>query len=238
MDRKFKGIVIGSKDHKENDRLLTIFSLEFGKINARLVGVKKPKAKLKVFKELFCFADFVATENNGFLTVTSAELIDSFSDLTLDIDRFYEASAVIDALDKVTASNEQNVPLFLETLGALKAICYEKTAKKYAFCKFLIDVFEGAGYKLSVDKCHSCNEGFISGKYLNLDSGEITCKNCRSRDSALLSDKAFVALRLLGNTSFEKLGSLKLALCSEEELFEVLKKNFKRRFLKELNVLM
>ena len=236
MDKKFKGLVIGSRDYKENDKLLTIFSLEYGKINARLVGVKKPKAKLKVFKELFCVADFVATENNGFLTITSADLIDSFHDLTLDIDRFYEGCSIVDALDKITVSNDQNAALFIETLGALKAVCYDKTSKSYALCKFLIDVFEGMGYKLSVSKCKNCNEPFLTGKFLSLDSGEITCKNCRGRDSIQFSDKAFSALRLLADTPFEKLCSIKLAKGSEEELLEVLKQNFKGRFLKDIKI--
>ena len=40
---KFTGIVLKSVDYKEKDKLLTIFSLELGKITATLKGVKQEK---------------------------------------------------------------------------------------------------------------------------------------------------------------------------------------------------
>ena len=67
---KIKGIVISSKDFKEYDKIITIYSLEKGIVYAKLTGVKKPKAKLKTVKEVFCFAEFIlVSKNSDFYTI-------------------------------------------------------------------------------------------------------------------------------------------------------------------------
>ena len=74
---KFKGIVLKSIDYKEKDKLLTIFSLELGKLTAVLKGVRQEKAKLKFAAMPFCFAEFVATNVNGYYTITECYQIES-----------------------------------------------------------------------------------------------------------------------------------------------------------------
>ena len=65
-EERLKGIVISAKDFKEADKLLTLFTLEKGIVYAKLVGVKKPNAKLKPAKEIFCFADFDVVSKGEF----------------------------------------------------------------------------------------------------------------------------------------------------------------------------
>ena len=59
---KVKGVVLGSVNTKEKDKIVTIFSLEQGKMSLSMRGVRGDKAKMKFAKELFCFADFIFEE--------------------------------------------------------------------------------------------------------------------------------------------------------------------------------
>ena len=56
MEVKVNAIVIRAIDYKDNDRILTLYSLEKGKITAGIKGVKKAGAKLKFASEHFFFA--------------------------------------------------------------------------------------------------------------------------------------------------------------------------------------
>ena len=56
---KVKALVLSEKDSKEKDKLVTLFSLEEGKLFVYFRGVKGDKAKLKAAKELFTFGEFV-----------------------------------------------------------------------------------------------------------------------------------------------------------------------------------
>ena len=85
MEVKVNAIVIRAVDYKDNDRILTLYSLEKGKITAGIKGVKKAGAKLKFASEPFCFAEYILAEKNGRYTVTSASYYESFYDLRLNL---------------------------------------------------------------------------------------------------------------------------------------------------------
>ena len=65
MDTTVKGIVLKTKDYKDSDKLVTILTLEKGKILVKARGVKKTKSKLKAFCQSFCFADFELVSSSG-----------------------------------------------------------------------------------------------------------------------------------------------------------------------------
>ena len=78
MEVKVNAIVIRAVDYKDNDRILTLYSLEKGKITAGIKGVKKAGAKLKFASEPFCFAEYILAEKNGRYTVTGASYYEIF----------------------------------------------------------------------------------------------------------------------------------------------------------------
>ena len=53
MDIVINAIVLKSVDYKDNDKILTLYSPEKGKITAGIKGVKKSGAKLKFASEPF-----------------------------------------------------------------------------------------------------------------------------------------------------------------------------------------
>ena len=78
MEIKVNALVIKAIDYKENDKILTLYSLEKGRLSANIKGVKKPKAKLKFASEPFCFAEFILAEKLGKYTVINASYKNSF----------------------------------------------------------------------------------------------------------------------------------------------------------------
>ena len=99
MEVKVNAFVIKSIDYKENDKLLTLYSLESGKITATIKGVKKSGAKLKFASEPFCFAEYILAEKNGRYTVINASHIDSFYSLRLDLKKYYSSAVIGEVLN-------------------------------------------------------------------------------------------------------------------------------------------
>ena len=89
MTTKVKAIVLKAIDYKEKDKLLTLFTLEQGKLICSMRGVKAPNAKLKFAKETFCFGEFIIENTKGNNIVTQVEIIDNFFEITQNIDKFY-----------------------------------------------------------------------------------------------------------------------------------------------------
>lgn len=231
MEERFKGLVISSKDYKEKDKIATIFSLENGLINVILKGVKNFKAKLKIAKEPFCFGEFLIVNKNNLNLLIDCNVIDTFYNISQDIDKYMEANAIFSIIKNINTFGRQDVALFIETLNALKCLAYENPAKNFVLIKFLIKIFETMGYKLNLQNCAICGEKFYGKEYFCLETGEICCVACKSLNSIELSQKTHTVLRIISNTEYSKLSTLKFDIL---ETLNILKLNYKLRFNKEI----
>ncbi len=232
---KVKAIVLSAADYKEKDKLVTLFTIEHGLMQVIMKSVKTQKAKMKFAKEPFCFGEFLISLPSK--VITGANIEDSFFELTKDIDKFYIGCAILETIRTIVVPGEKNVELFIETLKAIGCISYNGVNDKYVLVKFLLSVFQNMGYSLALDKCSTCGQKFIGKRYLNLDFGEIVCTGCKSGNCMEISAKCHSCFKILSETSYEKLNTLKLAPKSEDEALNVLNINFERRFNKKLNLL-
>lgn len=232
---KVKAIVLSSVDYKEKDKLVTLFTLENGIIQANLKSVKSSTAKLKYAKEPFCFGEFLISLPSK--VITSVEVENTFFEITKNIDKFYLACAILEAVKTTLKPGEVNPTLFVETLKAIGSIAYSNLNDKYVLIKFLLQIFESMGYKLALDKCSVCGQKFTGKKYLNLDFGEVVCVGCKTSNCIEISQRASSVFKILSNTEYDKLDSIKLAKNSEDEALNILNINFDRRFNKKLNLL-
>ena len=96
MEQNVKGIIIKLIDYKEADKLASIFSLERGIVTAKFAGVKRDKAKFKSVAQPFTFADFTLFEKKDHLTVTGAEIVDSFQNILLNYSKTICGYIVLD----------------------------------------------------------------------------------------------------------------------------------------------
>lgn len=229
MTTKVKAFVLEAKDSKEKDKLATLYSLENGKFFVNFRGVRGTKAKLKAAKEVFTFGEYIVEQTKAGNIVTEANIIDNFMPLRNDLDKFYEACSVFDIAKKLGSTNSDPA-LFIEILKAMKAICYDDACKYYVIIKFLLNIFENMGYKLNFDKCASCSASLTGKKYLNLDYGEIVCANCRQMTSIEIAPVTIGALKIIKQTPYEKLKTVKIGGGGEIKALNLLCENFEWRF--------
>ncbi|MEG1751633.1 MAG: DNA repair protein RecO [Clostridia bacterium] len=230
-----RAIVIGTHDKGEKDVTVNLFSLENGIISVTLKGVKNSNAKLKFAKELFLFGNFFITSKGNI--VTNAEVIESFYNISKDLKKFYGASAILQIIKASVMLDQPNPQLFVNALKSLKTLCYENVSHKIVVCKFLICVFELVGLKLSLNKCSNCGGEFFASSYLSLNSGGIVCSSCRGFDAVKIEKSTQTSLRLISNTPYEKLISVKIPNETTEKMLCLLTQNFNQRFNKNLNFL-
>ena len=117
-------IVIRKMDFRDYDRIITVYTSEFGKIKLLARSVRKPKAKLISLTELFTFCEFriFLREASSFGKVTGGIILDSNSLIRYDIEKFYEASYICEVMDAMTPDIQPNIQKFFllkETLMLL-----------------------------------------------------------------------------------------------------------------------
>ena len=223
---KVKAVVIGGVNVKEKDRLVSLYTLERGKMAMSMRGVRGEKAKLKFAKELFCFGEFLLEEGKNSAIVTAVDVIDDFYGIAKDIDKYFEACAIVDVVSKF--GDESNPSLFIALVKSLKLLCYENCPKYYIFDKFLLEFFKIMGWSFLSEECSSCG-ATLGLKYLNLEIGELVCPACKNAFSVQVSDSSYNAMRLLDKTIFDNVGTLRLPENEEVQVCKVLVKNYEFR---------
>ncbi|MBE7082404.1 MAG: DNA repair protein RecO [Clostridiales bacterium] len=229
LETKVKAIVVSSKDYKEKDKLVTLFTLEQGLVNVLFKSVKNSNAKLKSAKELFSFGDFIYAQG-VFNTVTSAEIISTFYDITKNIHSYYAACNILTIIKTILPQGETSPQLFVQTLKCLQMLEENQINHTLILNKFLISVFEGFGYKFDLNACNNCGVKFLGQRYMNLRYGDITCARCRVGEVEELSPAVYSSLRMLAITPTEQLSTLKLPNDIITQIFNLLSKNFEKRF--------
>ncbi|PKM92899.1 MAG: DNA repair protein RecO [Elusimicrobia bacterium HGW-Elusimicrobia-4] len=109
-----EAIVIKKTDFREYDRVLTLYTKDFGKIKAHARSVKKPKARLTSLTELFVVAEFrlFLREHAAFGKITGGIILDSNSFIRYNLEKFYEASYICEVLDALTPDRQPNSEKF------------------------------------------------------------------------------------------------------------------------------
>ena len=234
---KFKGIVLKSIDYKDKDKLLTIFTLELGKITATLKGVNQEKAKLKFASMPFCFAEFVATNKNGFYTITECYQIESFYNIISNYSKSISGFLGLE-VSSIIIQNSPDELWFLTLINYLKLLEFSNCDTLILQLKFMLETLNKIGYGLSFEGCSECGLKFVGDVYINLEMGELECATCKSVNSVKLTRQQYSILQLINNTPISKVLSVKQNNQVLTEIVQILKHNLELRLgskLKSLN---
>jgi DNA repair protein RecO (recombination protein O) len=177
MEEKLSGIVLGSINFGENDKILKIFTLEKGVISAKIKGVKKAGAKLKFAAEPFSFVEFIFSVRGDFYSVIGASLIDSFYSVREDIIKFFCAGAVIEFVKKFYKENVDSSTAFVITLNALKKIAYENEPL-ISLVESLVLFIKDSGYALTLGGCEVCGKEITARTFFDYRRGGFFCEEC------------------------------------------------------------
>ena len=219
---KTKGIVIKSVDYKDSDKIVTIFSADFGIIKARVRGVKKPKAKLAFAIQPFAFLDLILIEKGGFYTLINASSIDQFFDLSYDFDKYIFCLAALEVCEKTIRENDINKELFVLLLNLLKNSCYGEVSPMIAFIKFMLESLKFLGFAMSINKCPCCGNDLSNNIFaFSYDFNGMLCAKCSNKFEHLdLTIGEFTILKNIEITDSQKLSNLKFL--SRNDLISVI----------------
>jgi len=105
---KTQGIIIKRNNSGEFDRLLTVYTQDFGKILVRAKAVRKSQSKLKGHLELFLQSHFLIAPGKNLDIITGAETIERFSELHQRLPSLAAAYYLSEIIDKTIAGPEKD----------------------------------------------------------------------------------------------------------------------------------
>ncbi len=221
---KTEGVIIRHVSLGEADRLLTIYSRDFGKMRAVARGARRPKSKMAGHLELLTWSKLLIAKGNTLDVVSQGETIQSFlairNDLWLSACGMYIAE-LVDRFTAEMVANESIYGLLLDTLARLETERNADTVLRYFELRLLGDL----GYKPQLHQCVECNSVVAPGAhYFTPSGGGIVCPNCRGKQHVVrpLSLNALKVLRLMLASEYDTIKRLRIALELGTELEQLM----------------
>jgi DNA repair protein RecO (recombination protein O) len=207
-----EAVVIKKIKLGEADRILTLYTPGYGKIEAVAKGVRRPKSKMAGHLELLTYSQLRLAHGRNLDTIIGSQTLESFislkNDLWLTSYGLYTAEMVY----QFTAQRIENPPLFqllLETWRRLSQADNPDLTLRY----YELHLLEKVGYRPQLQECVSCHSelkpvenAFCSG------AGGILCPDCKYDHPASfsISVDTLKVLRLLQRSEFDIIKRLKI----------------------------
>ncbi|MBE6533046.1 MAG: DNA repair protein RecO [Ruminococcaceae bacterium] len=179
MTSEVRGLVIRTVDIKETDRLVTIFTEEYGAITALARGARSLKSRKLAATMQFCYGKYILYKQGDKLWVKEAELIESFFDIRATIEGLALANYIAEVLSFVTVEESEKdlLRLSLNSLYAISTGKYDVDKIKAAFEIRAVSIL---GFMPNVLSCNICDEK--SGDFFfDIMGGIIECRACHDK---------------------------------------------------------
>ncbi len=214
-------IVLRQRKLGDADKILTLYTARFGKIDAVVKGVRKTKSRMAGHVEPLTQATFLLARGRSLDTVTQAETIESFQAVRDDLDRLSRALYSAELLDKCTELREEHFELYrllLDTLRRLATRPELDTPVRF----YEMALLDTLGYRPELEECVGCRAPLAPvTNFWSAAGGGIVCPSCQRDQTSLrqVSPNALKLLRLLLHGRFGDVArvSIEPALAGELE---------------------
>src|SRR3989339_1236692 len=119
---KVEGIILKRRNLGEADRILTVLTLQKGKISVLAKGVRRIASRRAGNVELLNRCLLYLHQAKTFLILTEASSIDTYQKLKEDLTLSTYAFHIIELVDKLTAENQENDMLYEHLVNVLQRL--------------------------------------------------------------------------------------------------------------------
>ncbi|MEF3280131.1 MAG: DNA repair protein RecO [Elusimicrobiota bacterium] len=145
------GIVLRHRDLNEADRIVTIFTRSYGRIEANFKGVKKSTAKLRALTELFCHCDyrFYLRKYGSIPLCIGGSEIYCYANLRSNLESIMLANFLADVVMSLTPVYQRSEEKFNLLLSSFDYLDKTNKISKWFVVWFMANMLEyyGVGFK-------------------------------------------------------------------------------------------
>jgi DNA repair protein RecO (recombination protein O) len=175
---RVEAVVLRHTDWGEADRLLTLFTLEMGKVRAIAKGVRKLRSRKAGHLEPFTHASLLLARGRDILIITQADTLDPYTPLRDDLLLSTYAYYVVELLDRFTYEEGENRSLYrllVNTLAHLSGDPNSELVIRYYEMR-LLDL---VGFRPQLFHCAIGGEEIKpQDQYFSAEAGGAVCPTC------------------------------------------------------------
>ncbi len=216
---KTRGFVFKKENRMDADRMFSVFTEDFGRLEIFAKAIRKIDSKLRGGIDTFYFSQIEFIQGKNKKTLTDALLLESCGAVTQHPEKFEVARNISDILDAFLRGQEMDGKMWDCIKDTFTKLGLQKTNHKFLYYYFFWNFVSLLGYGPELSQCAGCR-GVLSPKnlYFSNKEGGVVCGSCAQKQEGCnaIDASAVKMLRLVLKKDFEMLSKLKVDLASKK----------------------
>ncbi|MCK4671825.1 MAG: DNA repair protein RecO [Candidatus Aegiribacteria sp.] len=163
----------------ESSLILTLYSLDFGRISAIAKGALRSKSAFFGSMELFSLVEFSLSRKSGreLDTVTDTSVINYFESIREDPEAFVHSCLFAEWLLVSISGSEPSHPMF-HLIGSVLNNFAAGTPFWPILCSGIEKALRLSGFAMEINRCTKCGKSPVNSCMWDAASGGIVCDDC------------------------------------------------------------
>ena len=171
-----EAVVLKTDDFGDANRVVTLFTKEFGKVEANAYGCRRSRSPLSGAMQMFNHISAQLVHGAKVDTIREADIIHFYDALTKDLERLAYASFLFEIINRMSFPRQQEIATFNLLTKSLPALNKRnpKIAALIGVCQFM----ETSGVQLNFSRCVHCGIEIFGDAAISLLDGGAVCMDC------------------------------------------------------------
>ena len=208
---KTRGLVPKTVYFGEGDKILTILTEKYGKIQAMAKGARRQRSKLVAGTQLLCYCDFVLFKGKTWYYIDQAEIINTFHTIRNDLVTLSCCTYLMELAGEVVQPGQAPGRLLQVVLEALELYAAGESHPEVLLRASELKILAYAGFKPQLERCVNCG-GTTEAVSFSPGSGGVLCPVCEKSDPYRysISRGAISVMKLMMGWRLKKLDCLRV----------------------------
>ncbi len=192
-----EAVVLKQTPLGEADRILTLYTPDFGTVRAVARGVRRTKSKFGGHLELLNKVSVSISFGRNLDRVNEAEAVESFSGFKDDLQRLSRGIYIGELVHAFSAEQSPNLAVYELLVDALRWL--EETEQPDLLLRhFETQLLDDSGYRPELIRCVECRTELEPGGHLfSRAVGGVLCPRCRAASDDVLIPISLNAMKVL-----------------------------------------
>ena len=224
---KTRAFIFKKNDRNESDRMFSVFTDDFGRLDIFAKAIRKITSKLRSGMDTFFMSDIEFIQGKNRKTLTDAIMIEKFNNIFQDTEKFKTSRKIVEILDNFIRGEEKDLHLFdllNEVFYKLNDCNFKVGKSEIVYYYFLWNMFSLLGYSSEVKVCAGCHNKLVPCDiYFSVKEGGVICKKCFPKDvlAQKISSDIVKILRIILLKDCQTLFKLKIDTSTQKLLTQI-----------------
>ena len=217
---KTEAIVLRQRKLGEAGKIVTLYTPNYGKLDAVAKGVRRPKSRLGGHLEVLTHTAVMLAQGRNLDVVTQAQTVESFAPLRADLHRLSRALYAAELVDRFSPEGGESYQVFQLLLATLRRLATARNVDT-VLRHLEMQLLTLTGFQPQLGRCVNCEQALAPApSFFSPAAGGVLCPPCGPKvaGSRPLSVNALKVMRLLQRGSFAEASRVKMGSTLAQEV--------------------